>query len=819
MPKTPNHRIQNPLNQQNLQNPQSAPTPQNPNASQNTQNPNAKPSQQSTQAAQTQPTQHTQAQSAQPAQPAQAQPQDNFTKNLQALRYTDPMLILALKSFKPNQKYEVFMDNDPANYNIIDTQNATALYLTKPIDEVMEKNASLTPYSYYPFIYLYGLGNGVLIKLLFNEQRKRIVVFEPELEIIFIVLNLLDFSAEISSRSLVIFYTKQIGYIAIDSLFDSFKYSRVFVKTYDLLVTNSYYERYQDDIMRINGYFIKAIEQAVVSVGNDARDSVVGILHHITNLPDALRSPTLDELISKLDKHIEKNDTAIIVSTGPSLYKQLPLLKKVAPYVTLLCVDASFPILYKHGIKPDIVISLERVEASAKFYTDTPKEAQEGVIFAITSIAHKKLKVALKGAMVQFSFRPFGYTSLFGFDKYGYIGIGMSAANMAYEIAMYAKFKRCVFIGQDLAFGEDGTSHSKGAIYGTNESQYKKEGLLVPKYGGGGEVETNKVWKLFLNFFEKDIARTPATMEVINATEGGARIHGAVEMPFAKVVEAVLNGEETRGQNMGADSGMGVDSGVRAGAGAESGALDSRILDSRRAVESSGILDSMRAQGGAKADSSNLDSGDAVFAKRAESSATPESATKSSAKTTTKSTRPPRIKTPITLAYPSQKQSEANIIKAYKKCQDIIRYGSAQKRKIERVFLQLAKELEHIEKLNAANKLEKMNFEKINRLCDKIDEVKELFASRKFTSYFMDAIQSYIFHQELDIAKVLVLYTANEDEIKAKQLQWLYYHKYWLFSLAGGIDCVINTVEMALKEWNKKDLTLAESKVKSGGKS
>ncbi|OBV28368.1 hypothetical protein BKN38_09505 [Helicobacter sp. CLO-3] len=817
MPKTPNIRAQNPLNPQNLQY-QSQAQPQNPNASQNTQNPN-KPNQHAVQNTQMQPAHATQNTQAQPA-----QPQDNFTKNLQALRYTDPMLFLALKSFKPNQKYEVFMDNDPANYNIIDTQNATALYLTKPIDEVMEKNASLTPYSYYPFIYLYGLGNGVLIKLLFNEQRKRIVVFEPELEIIFIVLNLLDFSAEIASRSLVIFYTKQIGYITIDSLFDSFKYSRVFVKTYDLLVTNSYYERYQDDIMRINGYFIKAIEQAVVSVGNDARDSVVGILHHITNLPDALRSPTLDELISKLDKRIEKNDTAIIVSTGPSLYKQLPLLKKVTPYVTLLCVDASFPILYQHGIKPDIVISLERVEASAKFYTDTPKEAQEGVIFAITSIVHKKLKEALKGAMVQFSFRPFGYTSLFGFDKYGYIGIGMSAANMAYEIAMYAKFKRCVFIGQDLAFGEDGTSHSKGAIYGTNESQYKKEGLLVPKYGGGGEVETSKVWKLFLNFFEKDIARTPATMEVINATEGGARIHGAVEMPFAKVVEAVLNGEDTRGQNMGAagvDSAVGADSGAESGVNVDSGALDSHILDSARAVESSGILDSMRAQNGAKVDSNNLDSSDADSSKRAESSVTPEStksSAKSAAKSTIKSTRPPRIKTPITLAYPSQKQSEANIIKAYKKCQGIIRYGSAQKRKIERVFLQLAKELEHIEKLNAANKLEKINFEKINRLCDKIDEVKELFASRKFTSYFMDAIQSYIFHQELDIAKVLVLYTANEDEIKAKQLQWLYYHKYWLFSLAGGIDCVINTVEMALKEWDKKDLALAESRVKPSGK-
>lgn len=634
----------------------------------------------------------------------------HFDTNLAALAKVDALLYLALKSFKPNQHYEVFMDNDPANYNIIDTKNTKALYLTKPIDEIMERNAQLHSYSYYPFLYLYGLGNGVLIRLLFNEQRQRIVVFEPELEIIFIVLNLLDFSSEIATQKLQIIYTKQIGYMGVDSLFDSNKYSRVFVKTYDLLVTCPYYESYHDDILRINGYFIKAIEQAVVSVGNDARDSVVGIYHHIANLPDALRTPSLKDLVLAL----RGRDSAIIISTGPSLHKQLPLLKKVAPYATLLCVDASFPILTKHGIKPDIVLSLERVQESAKFYTDTPKSAQKGVVFALTSIVHKHTKLALKGAKVCFSFRPFGYTSLFGFDEYGYLGIGMSAANMAYELAMLAEFKQCIFIGQDLAFGDDGSSHSKDAIYGTQESQYKKEGIYVPRYGGEGQIETSKIWKLFLHFFEKDIARTPPSMQVINATQGGARIAGTKELPFTQVVESIVQKAQK--------------------------------------------------------------------------------------------------KPPLLLAPPSPKHSAKLIKQAYKKAQDIIKYGSTQKRKIERVFLQLARELEHIEKLNAQNKLEKINFAKLNALSDKIDDIKGLFGERKFTSYFMDAIQSYIFHQELDIAKVLVLYTANEDELKAKQLQWLYYHKYWLFSLAGGIDCVIHTTQKALDEWSKQDLALASSK-------
>ena len=624
---------------------------------------------------------------------------DIFQTNLNALQSVDLSLCNVLRSFTPNQKYEVFLgNNDVASFNIIDKARQEALYKTKPIDEVMRKNDEFLSYTYYPFLYLYGLGNGVLIRLLLNPQRERIVVFEPELEIIFIVLNLLDFSSEIKEGKLTILHTKNIDYMAIDTLFNTKKRARIFVKTYDLIMTNSYYEHYSEDILRINKAFIKAIEHLVVSVGNDAKDSIIGISNHIQNLPDVLHSPDLTNLIDVL----QGRDSVIIVSTGPSLYKQLPLLKQIAPYATLFCIDASFPILHKHNIKPDVVFSLERVEATARFYTDTPLKAQEGVIFALTSIVDKKLKNAIKKGTLQYSLRPFGYTSMFGFHDYGYIGVGMSAANMAYELAVYCKFKRCIFIGQDLAFGEDGTSHSKEAIYGENEIKPTKDKVFVTKYGGGGEVESTKVWKLFLMFFEKDIANTRTGMEVINSTQGGARISGTKEMPFSEAI-ALIDTSHKKSQ--------------------------------------------------------------------------------------------------IKLTTPTKKQSDKNIAKAKRICLDIIKYGTREKQKIEKLFLDLAKELENIEKLNTNNKLNKINFKKLDRLSDRIDKVKNLLNDRKFYNYFFDAIQSYIFHQELDIAKVLVAYTANDEELKSKQVEWLYHHKYWLFSLAGGMDCVIEVVKQAMEKW------------------
>ncbi|MDO7252832.1 motility associated factor glycosyltransferase family protein [Helicobacter cappadocius] len=629
--------------------------------------------------------------------------QNIYEKNFNALKIKDPLLAISLANIKPNEKFDVFMDKDPANFNIIHKSSNTPLFIGKPLEETMQKVADFSAYVHYPYLYFYGLGNGIFYRLLLgNSQLKRIVVIEPEIEILFIVFNLVDFEQEILSDRVIFLYSKLCTYHLINSLFEMDKKSKIYSKVYDLHIFNPYYEVYQDEILKLNQFFIKAIEHGVISIGNDTRDAITGIKQHIQNLPDALSSPTLINLVGNL----KNRDTAIIVSTGPSLSKQLETLKIIAPFVTIFCIDASFPILHKNGIKPDVVLSLERVEATARFYYDTPEEAQEGVVFAITSIVHKRLKESITKGIKQFSFRPFGYTNLFGFHEYGYLGIGMSAANMAYELVVHSRFKRCIIIGQDLAFGDDGSSHAQNALYGSDEIKPKPENekLFTEKYGGGGEVETTQVWKLFLEFFEKDIAQTPYRLEIINATEGGARIHGTTEMSFQEAIKMV----------------------------------------------------------------------------------------------DTTSPKPS-----IKLTYPEQNVIEKNIQIAREKCEDIISYGSKQKNRVEKLFLKVAKYTEELEKLNEQNNLEKINFKKLSKLLDEIDEIKKLFDEKKFNDYFVDAIQSYIFHQELDIAKLLVKNVKDELQTQAKQIEWIYLHKYWLFSLAGGMDCVIEIVKEGMMDWKK----------------
>lgn len=127
--------------------------------------------------------------------------------------------------------------------------------------------------------------------------------------------------------------------------------------------------------------------------------------------------------------------------------------------------------------------------------------------------------------------------------------------------------------------------------------------------------------------------------------------------------------------------------------------------------------------------------------------------------------------------------------------QEILKYGSAKKEKIEALFLEVAGICDELERLNKEQKLEEIDFKKIDLVLDKIEKIKGLFSSKKFLQIFNEATQSYIFHQEMELTKITTKIANDEMSKKAKKLDWLFAHKTWLFSLAGCMDAVLYCVK------------------------
>ena len=449
-----------------------------------------------------------------------------YEKNLSALEKINPELYQDLKQIDSNSRFEVFQGDDEHAINIFDTETNLTLY-DNPIDELKDKKKEYEKLREYPFLYFFGLGNGFEIKfLLANIKLERLIVIEPEIELIYILLNLHDFSNVLKSYRLIILPLEQLTFGLSIDIFGNHK-SRFYAKVYTLHIMQPFYETYKEDINNTNQLLIKALHHVASVSGNDVTDSIIGVEHHIKNLPLMLKSAKFSELKTK-----KNTDVAVIVSTGPSLHKQLSLLKKYQNHITIISVDASLPILEKYDIKPDIVTSIERVPLTAKFFENTSDDFQKDIIFLSVSLQHKRVLNAIKGTKV-LVMRPFRYNRYFELDKYGYLGSGMSSANLAHELSIAMGYKTCILIGQDLAFAKDGTSHSKEHVFGTRDVDNKKtEAIDVKAYGNDGFVVSTTPWIMFKNYFEQSIEYSREVMSTINATEGGAYIEGSIELPF-----------------------------------------------------------------------------------------------------------------------------------------------------------------------------------------------------------------------------------------------------------------------------------------------
>ncbi|HHS6894079.1 TPA: motility associated factor glycosyltransferase family protein [Campylobacter jejuni] len=461
---------------------------------------------------------------------------DLFLKNTQALFEVDQILAYKLRALEKND-FKILQNENGINF----IKDNIMLY-KNPEQELLE-NLTLfqNKYKKYPVLFFYGFGNGMFYKTLCeNKNHKHIIVFEDELEILALALHLFDFSKELKNEKLILFHTPNITTAQLTTLF-MYEHIQKSVKIFNLFIHSDFYLKfYSHQIQELNKKLIENIRFIVLAKGNDPYDSIIGIKHMLNNLPKLLNHGVFQNFL-KARKQKVKN--AIIVSTGPSLTKQLPLLKKYANKATIFCADSAYPILAKHNIKPDYVCMLERDDIVSKCFDNDFKEFDQGILFIISSVVHQEVidfleKNSRKYILVH---RPLHFAVSLNLKEFGYIGVGASVANMAYELAASLRHENIILIGQDLAYAKDGSSHPKEHIFG-NEGEKIRGEVYTLAYGGEKQVRTQLTWNLFRQAFEKDIfwAKEKLKINTYNCTEGGARIEGTIEKPFKEMCETLL---------------------------------------------------------------------------------------------------------------------------------------------------------------------------------------------------------------------------------------------------------------------------------------
>ncbi|EKF6153566.1 motility associated factor glycosyltransferase family protein [Campylobacter jejuni] len=460
-------------------------------------------------------------------------------KNIQALLSgVNEPLGNKLLNFIQNKTCSRFSMDE--NLNIFDKTHNVFMYenLEEELNFFYQSILEKTPR--YPFICIYGIGNALLIKNL-AKHYKHLFVFESEIELFILALSVLDLSEELCSGKIYLVDIEEervdIQLLILFDMKDMFEY----LSLYEMFVNNVYYKKFYEDVWhKADELCEKNIKVVIRNLNSSLCIGFECYSHLLQNIPSMLESIPFQRILSERKNKFEN---AIVVSAGPSLAKQLPLLKAYQDKAVIFCADGALSMLEKEGIIPDYVTNLDFTDLAMKFFQN--KENLKQSIIALECATHPNVARSLKAENCMIILRNKALYQRFNLSDFGYIDTGTHVSHFSYTLALALGFKNIIMIGQDLAFDEKGNSHSQGFSYGEQFSGEKTVPTLKTQaYAGKGEVLTHITWNDYRIKLEYLFACNSKEAKFYNATEGGARINFTEELSFKECCEKLLTKEK-----------------------------------------------------------------------------------------------------------------------------------------------------------------------------------------------------------------------------------------------------------------------------------
>lgn len=224
-----------------------------------------------------------------------------------------------------------------------------------------------------------------------------------------------------------------------------------------------------------------------------------------------------DEGIAQLKNQYE-GKKAILIAAGPSLDKQLPLLKQIAEEgeIVLGAVGTAMKPLKKAGITPDFFAIIDPNEGTLPQLTDV--EFPNTPLYYMCTAYHETIKLHTGPKNI------FYQAGLDISEKQAYIKnepllrSGGSVANALLELLVYFGCNPIALVGQDLAYTND-KSHAQNA----NATKTRTGTITVQAWNRKSTVTTDRNLNSYRKWFERYVLQNPQ-LNVYNCTEGGALI-------------------------------------------------------------------------------------------------------------------------------------------------------------------------------------------------------------------------------------------------------------------------------------------------------
>ena len=393
-----------------------------------------------------------------------------FEKNISALREKNPGFADRLSKYVLSDVPQLVKENNSYNFTY------KGKYIHNPISPLGEaaeifSMAENTPVAIH---LVYGLGLGYLFQVASAKSQGTVILYEPDLNILRTAFALVDFSNDILKKNVYLTdnFSEACEYI----------YQKSNMKNTPLLLSTKAYRELDED--KFNS-MVTALQQEVGRFSLDLKYTrekfYLLILKIIYNIPKLLHEIPLYEI-----RDSYKGKTAVVVSAGPTLDRNIETIKKYRENIVLITVGTAMKTLVKNGIKPDFLCLIESYDSSKQLAGLDLKD----VNFITEPFSNERLrnfefKQTYSHISQNLPVNDF-WCAISGTDNSEYNSKG-TVSYTALNTARILGCSKIVIVGQDLAYIE-GQCYSK-------DSAYKD---LVCKYN-----ETLKKWEITANNLEE----------------------------------------------------------------------------------------------------------------------------------------------------------------------------------------------------------------------------------------------------------------------------------------------------------------------------
>lgn len=378
---------------------------------------------------------------------------------------------------------------------------------------------------------MFGLGSGMYAGYFLKKAREdcSIIIHEPSFRIFRKVIECKDisyilnsprvrmvFGFGLSSKSIREYYEDVISYL--DMKYLTVSYHLNYVKLFSdcakefvggIAQLREDYDASKHVYDRFGGYYSK------------------NALFNFKYITDSLS-------YSELTKMVPNGQTALVVSAGPSLDKNIDIIKKAEGKSFIIATITALKPLALKGIKPDITVITDG-KKDGRYMSEDASRKVPMICSPICGYEILQLQTGPKLFIDSNCNHVKGFMDNHGIE-FEELEDGGSVANTCFTVAKDCGCKTVILVGQDLAYTDDKT-HSQVTVRGSWNT--KVEDFEHPIWDvdiNGEPIRTSSEFQFYKRWFEEQFS-LHQDIKVIDATEGGIRIDNTEIMTLNEAVE------------------------------------------------------------------------------------------------------------------------------------------------------------------------------------------------------------------------------------------------------------------------------------------